>query len=1176
MRAISTHREYVNQATIAFNGGDHKLCLVLLRNIDLKEEKEINLLVSAAYDWWFSTSYQRVAHIFDDSNALTLTIQEMVEEKYIVAALNEVNEAFAKLLSGNYANRISPYDYIRLTQIYLNDGLLDQSLQILQLASARGHLENSLIIIQKYGIYKRMKNSKSDAEECLNYLSTSITLETISNKKVKIGEVLHVSNSSLPLSYLFLHIANFLRRKSVASTRQKKKLQEFTHFKNILSEAYFLIEYKQNEEFVNIIKWFNQYQLWFNIGLYLESTPFIFLAEDSFWEAFLRDSLDEFALIKLVNSMLKYKRRYDISSVIAKAYQINPWNLFVRSLLIFFEVESINQLNLNDIDNKNIPKPWHDLFQLQSITLTKIQSAFRGWSLRKKWPELKEWYINRWNMFQIVVNQAEEKRLLVLFRLQQYIIESWKIFVIEWKDLTFYMATKIQSLWRKLWCMKLYKIAYARVLLANSKFIQANQLNFDLARINIFRKWHNIYSHRLKIRSATLITEVLQSTGFGRILQAATNMLISILRIKKKYIYKSIFKYWQIRYHKRRIKHAIVTLRFYFRYLFDLKATKVIEDALQEKLNQVRNLDNFKLSTLPLLKEMWIRWKREYRKKLDYHKILRLDSGLSVKILRNVIFKNNNNFSNNNNNSLNVFVHPWESYIQPNKILFDLENLKKLRIFRYWMASFRKHHHYRRSLSYAVSQQYMNQRSLIKKYWILYQTRFCLDALLELTPKRQRNKEYKEHKPNIIKHNNNHNNNNNNKLELKNDMLLLKSVSIDSYNNLPEKGSIKSSSLSSSSLSPTSSTAKQISSHEYLMSHNLDQKSLIKHPQTNILKNLKLKTENLVSLKVNTCEGNPQDFQTIEGYDEIMSNSQFKSSSVNNSPINKINNNNSYNNKRMKNNRKLQSLSSVIDSPYANNSNKINNNKLKLVQPMINNNNNNNNNNDINNNNDNNDNNNNNNNNKINEYNINKLINSLHFCKVKIDHIDSIILCIQNLHYFDLDEVSKSIEFNNNNNNDNSNINGNNNGLINSIIDENKNKLQSNRSYLSCLKELSVDVESFGVLGILSLLKVMQWNRSIQILVIKMKPNDRIHSMHKFINSLKKNNILKELRLFGVVLDSLAVKALNKSIHDGLKSLKLLEFTIDSESEEVSSDIMITAKNRSFHGDGLSVTINKI
>ena len=412
--STSLDEGYYKKAFDSYKIKDYKVCLIFVNQIDVVNNiKYANLLLNCTYDYWKDSflyhpkkkkkkKYQHLDHHDDDlymndvnkyhDNSVEEEMEEKEEEEDdndddedITSIIDQDNnnkllqlfqDNYTKVLTNNHLPLL-PYDYIRISYLYLSQGNLNGGLKILTLASVRGYLEESLIIIQSWSIMRRISDEE-ETMKTIEYLTSTLILE--SNKRVRkddntnnnndnINNIIsssyningsnkkvmkhtkslndinynasnsnsagnnyisiinnsnnkssnnndndhmisivsptiyppilqYVSNSPLPLYYLYLHCTCYLYKQSIIYKNNKIKYHYYIHnFYIILSEAYYIAYSKINENFNFLLNWFNDYNLWLSMGVYLDDdTPFILLAQHSYWEAFIRNPNDDIAL----------------------------------------------------------------------------------------------------------------------------------------------------------------------------------------------------------------------------------------------------------------------------------------------------------------------------------------------------------------------------------------------------------------------------------------------------------------------------------------------------------------------------------------------------------------------------------------------------------------------------------------------------------------------------------------------------------------------------------------------------------------------------------------------------------------------------------------------------------------------------------------------------------------
>ena len=97
---------YIDKAFEAYTHGDFKLSQTLLKHVSLTDEKGIKVYVDCAYLFWRSVQTP-------DSDSLEQTSDQ-------VEALRVVKDSFTSLLGTVDKKLVGPFDFIRLTHVYLS------------------------------------------------------------------------------------------------------------------------------------------------------------------------------------------------------------------------------------------------------------------------------------------------------------------------------------------------------------------------------------------------------------------------------------------------------------------------------------------------------------------------------------------------------------------------------------------------------------------------------------------------------------------------------------------------------------------------------------------------------------------------------------------------------------------------------------------------------------------------------------------------------------------------------------------------------------------------------------------------------------------------------------------------------------------------------------------------
>ncbi len=639
--------QYIKKAKEAFEENSLKLCLVYLKKVTTWSTDLITLLVESAYRLWKN-------NVADDNGEENETIEI-------------VRQAFTQLLSGTVPfHLIQAYDYIRLSHIYLAEGNLHGALEIVNLASSRGHLEDVLIVTQTWTIIKRIDGiKKREITDRINFLVTAVTLLAGTTKTRGLNEVIYIDNSPMPLSYVYLHCTNHLY--NLTKQRPKSVLQKnqrLQQYHAMLIESYYLSYGIKETNLELISNWFLDPETWYTMGKQLEDTPFICFIEDCYWEAYLRRPLDNKAIETQVNSMIKYKREKAIPFLLREAIMFMPWNVYSRKTLITYEEKAQSDPTLRE---------WTNLFQSEILELSKIQAHVRGWYLRRHWENEISIY---WKEL-----RAEFLRKMVLsyeyydnavLRYHQSLLKKWKIYIMNWKELKYKSSCLIQTNYRRHYCQVQYSYELQRMQYANSQYLSLLYLIRKQYRMNTLHHWYHIYNERKKNKAADIITAIFFLNGYNQLLVKGMTLITTLLRIHRYHERKRVFQYWLFRYHHRRKIRAMNTIRFFIRFIIRRQQDQKIENELKaiESIIAEKLQVEYERNRSYIVKPYWQQWRKAYLFLLRYRKVLTSISTIqrkfyqrkAIKRVHELWLRKENQFwyeKSRNHHRLVMIIHAW-------------------------------------------------------------------------------------------------------------------------------------------------------------------------------------------------------------------------------------------------------------------------------------------------------------------------------------------------------------------------------------------------------------------------------------------------------------------------------------------------------------------------------------
>lgn len=583
-------KQYLRKAAEAYERREFKLALLLLKNLLLDSEESVFVLINSAYYYWKQHETQ-----------LSPTENDV---------LNVMNDCFTKILSIKVDSLMQPFDYIKLSHIYISEASLEGALKIMNLASARGYMESSLVVLQTWSVLKRLGEPK-EYNKSIAFLCSSISTGTKRRDEALTGVVQCVEGSALPVSFVILHCVLFLKKQAqsnIRSNQQRKK--DFRLLSGLLAEAYLLWHFRVNEDMASLAQWFGGKDVWMEVGRALANTPFLLLSEDSYWEAFVRVPTEREALESVVQSMTTHRRRAKVLFLLANAMKVYPWNMYCRNTL-----EEVEQ----ELFRSTADRKWTLLFQYEAHAATLVQSVVRMWRTRVRWPLLREKLRLIRNLFQMMVDSASEHADQRQRNFMRMIVRRWREWATDWQRKTNLAALRIQCYWRRSRCLKLYYPQKFRRRAANANFLLACQIRFDFARVVPLRRWHVLYMETKKARCATLLRKALYMHFYNKPVTEGLQLILRVVRARWRHNCQVRFREWRRRFLERRRNHARITVRFFVRGVFERMRLREQEKGMAgvEDLVTKRTEVMFQQNQLPVLKDMWGRWREELQKKRE-------------------------------------------------------------------------------------------------------------------------------------------------------------------------------------------------------------------------------------------------------------------------------------------------------------------------------------------------------------------------------------------------------------------------------------------------------------------------------------------------------------------------------------------------------------------------------
>ena len=299
---------YYVQGKKAYDAGDFKVAMVLLRRTGLQHANTVELYANSAYEAWRSPT----CNITPD----------------------EIKEAYNVLFSKTDPELIKPFEYVRLAQIYISHGLLVGAMEVMALAAHVGNLDQCMILLQTWTLMRKLSSVKQ-TYEYMEAIADMVTVQLF-DKPTDDNEYLYLKDTDIPLYAVYMHCA-FHTRRAITQNKYQFKYEKdnaIQRYNAIISEAYTFYFGSHPLSHAVAIGWFEDPEVWMEMGRYLEGTSVPLLAEESYWICFVYDPLHEESILSTLAHLKKTNRPHEEFKFLEKAYWNNSWNVFVRRELM--------------------------------------------------------------------------------------------------------------------------------------------------------------------------------------------------------------------------------------------------------------------------------------------------------------------------------------------------------------------------------------------------------------------------------------------------------------------------------------------------------------------------------------------------------------------------------------------------------------------------------------------------------------------------------------------------------------------------------------------------------------------------------------------------------------------------------------------------------------------------
>ena len=305
---------YMAKAKKAYDAGEYKHCIVLLRRTSLRDPAEIQLFVNACYFGW-------------KSGKSNLT-------------LSDIQEAYNGLFQTTDGANIPPFEFVRLSHIYIKSGNLVGAMKTMQYAAFCGHLSSTIVVLQTWTLLRKVESTE-DPRKYMSHLCDLVPLEL---PEENANGVNILKGTDIPLYIIYLHCAVHIHQEMLRASGKDVKLTLGRRMGAMVAEAYTLMFRHHPQSTAISNAWYRNHATWTEMAQYLQhETPCILLAEESYFIAFTCAPLLDEVIDPCLQALEAHNRATEKFSFLEKAYRFNHWNMHCRELMVEMEKEGAGE-----------------------------------------------------------------------------------------------------------------------------------------------------------------------------------------------------------------------------------------------------------------------------------------------------------------------------------------------------------------------------------------------------------------------------------------------------------------------------------------------------------------------------------------------------------------------------------------------------------------------------------------------------------------------------------------------------------------------------------------------------------------------------------------------------------------------------------------------------------------
>ena len=513
--------------------------------------------------------------------------------------------------------KMRPAQFVHLSYDYMTNGSLDSALQIMSFAEAKGYSSDVLILLHTWCVLRAVGK----------YYEAGVYLERVCavigtaerSYMDNLTVVFDGSNVEVYAAYVIC-VANVLKKEN-SGILKPIPFQDHTIAEAMVIEAMYL-KLGKEPNLAAAIQWFSSDQMWLEVGDTLRYTDYILLAEDAYWEAFIRNRHQNHPLIQIMEIKAESNRMDTALEFMLRAIQVGRFNWYLRDY--FYSLEEDQMTNeIRDI---------LESFTIEANAAIKIQSICRMRKHSTRFEIKKGELRKRKKKYNELLKKVSLMGSLTVMKNAHRLLLIWREDAHEKRLVKLYYVSKLKKyIQNYLVWLRYYRSSSKRCKLSLT-YLSACQVNYDFTRLHYFHLWIKALRFVETTRAAETIKFALRTERRLEILEYHLKTTTRIGFKRNLRLVSKSLAHWKSKYEAKVRTRAKAIIRIIIRKVIRAYRWKAKKQKVEKAAAAVK--DMIYSNKYQLMKRRWVKWRKLYKRNRKMWAITSLATHIPIALQR--------------------------------------------------------------------------------------------------------------------------------------------------------------------------------------------------------------------------------------------------------------------------------------------------------------------------------------------------------------------------------------------------------------------------------------------------------------------------------------------------------------------------------------------------------------